>query len=144
MKMRFNLKLCQQGFGAVSIILILMILGVILLTGFHQLVNRWQKSIIIERNYYFHFNQASSALSWAMTGYWQIATDRWQCQTESHFQLQACIKKSSLKTDHYILVRGGNDKFYLYQLTHQHGERLQFEEGHWLDHCPEQKSHDCE
>lgn len=133
-----------SGFSTISMVIILTIIGLLLLTGFHLLIISGQKTIISQTQYYQRFNQASSALQWAITQNWPAPTDQWQCLIEARFQLKACIKKSLLKIDDYILVRGEAKHFYLYQLTHYDSHTLISEQGHWLDYCPEKRSIDCE
>ncbi|MDF7666268.1 DUF2509 family protein [Orbaceae bacterium ESL0727] len=133
----------QVGLSAIAMVMILMLLGIILLTGFHSLITSWQKSIVSELHYYARFNQASSALHWGSRQIWAEPTANWQCQIETNNQLHACIKSSSLTTDRYTLLRGGSADFYLYQLTHYDNGKLKIEHGHWLDYCPEKRNMDC-
>ncbi len=133
-----------SGFSTISMVIILTIIGLLLLTGFHSLIISEQKTIISQTQYYQRFNQASSALQWAITQNWPTPTDQWQCLIEARFQLKACIKKSLLKIDDYILVRGEAEHFYLYQLTLYDNHKLISQSGHWLDYCPEKRSIDCE
>lgn len=134
----------SNGFSAISMVIILMVLGFMLLAGFNLLITSWQKSIIIERIYYSRFNHASSSLHWAITQNWPIPTLRWHCQTEPVYHFKGCIKQSRLLIDNYVLVRGEHEGFFLYTLAHYHGNKLIVEKGHWLDYCPEKKSRDCE
>lgn len=134
----------QSGLSVIAMVMILMLLGLILLTGFNLLITSWQKSIISELTYYPRFNQASSSLEWGRIQNWPPPTSTWQCQTEINHQFNACIKQSSLNTDNYILLRGGTNGFYLYLLTHYDGSKLKIEKGHWLDYCPERRNVDCE
>ncbi|MCO6561092.1 MAG: YgdB family protein, partial [Gilliamella sp.] len=108
------------------------------------LIASWQKNILIETQYYQQFNQASSSLTWAITQNWQKPKANWYCMTESTYQLKACIKKSLLRIDKYVLVRGEAKDFYLYTLAHFDNNRLIVEKGHWLDYCPEKRAIYCE
>ena len=145
--MKIYLKLTQNnenGFSAIIMVVILMIIGLLLLTGFNQLLMSWHKTIVMETRYYQRFNQASSALNWALTQDWQTPTEQWQCLTDTKYKLKACVKKSLLKVDNYQLLRGEADGLFLYSLTHLKGTKLVVEKGHWLDYCPEKRSSDCE
>lgn len=134
----------ENGFSAIIMVVILMVIGLLLLTGFNQLLISWHKTIAMETRYYKRFNQASSALNWALTQDWQTPTDQWQCLKDTKYQLKACVKKSQLKVDNYQLLRGEADGFFLYSLAHFKGAKLVVEKGHWLDYCPEKRSGDCE
>lgn len=95
-----------DGFSAICMVIILMVLGLMLLTGFNLLITSWQKSIIMERIYYTRFNHASSSLHWAIEQNWRPATIHWQCQIEPLYHFKGCIKQSQLLVDNYVLVRG--------------------------------------
>lgn len=133
-----------SGFSAIVMVFILMMIGLLLLTGFNLLINSWQKTVVMENLYYQKFNHASSSLTWALYQNWDAPTTSWQCAIESTYQLKACIKKSLLTVDNYVLVRGESRDFFLYTLAHFDNNQLVVEKGHWLDYCPEKKSIDCE
>lgn len=133
-----------SGFSAIVMVLILMVVGLILLTGFHLLIISWQKTIVMESRYYQRFNQASSSLTWGIFQNWSSPTTDWQCLTEPTYQFKACIKKSLLIIDNYILVRGEAEDFFLYALAYFEKNKLIVEKGHWLDYCPEKKITHCE
>lgn len=145
--MKIYLRLHQNnenGFSAIIMVVILMVIGLFLLTNFNLLLISWQKTVVMENRYYRQFNQASSALNWALTQDWQTPTKYWQCLTDSKYHLKACVKKSLLKVDNYQLLRSEADGFFLYSLAHLNGTKLVVEKGHWLDYCPEKRSSDCE
>ncbi|MCO6547489.1 MAG: YgdB family protein, partial [Gilliamella sp.] len=132
------------GFSTVLMMIILMVMGLSLLISFNLLIVSWQKAILMESQYYQKFNQASSSLTWAIIQNWQPPKTNWYCMTDPNYHLKACIKKSLLKIDNYVLVRGEAKDFYLYTLTHFDNNRLIVEKGHWLDYCPEKKAIYCE
>lgn len=133
-----------SGFSAIVMVFILMMIGLIIVTGFNLLINSWQKTVIMENRYYQKFNHASSALTWALYQNWSVPTASWQCAIESTYQLKACIKKSLLTIDNYVLVRGEAEDFFLYTLAYFDNNQLVVEKGHWLDYCPEKRNYDCE
>ena len=55
-----------SGFSAIVMVFVLMTVGLILLTGFNLLINSWQKTVIMEIDYYKRFNHASSSLTWGI------------------------------------------------------------------------------
>ncbi|MDF7670194.1 DUF2509 family protein [Orbaceae bacterium ESL0721] len=134
----------QSGIGTIAMVITLMVLGLALLTGFNLLITSWQKSIITEISYYNRYNRAHSSQNWGATQSWAIPTNSWQCQNRTTDQLSACIKKSSLLTDNYTILRGSADGFYLYQLTHYMNGKLEMEKSHWLDYCPERRNYNCD
>jgi Protein of unknown function (DUF2509). len=133
-----------SGFSAIVMVFVLMTVGLILLTGFNLLINSWQKTVIMEIDYYKRFNHASSSLTWGIYQKWATPTTSWQCLTQSTYQLKACIKKSALTIDNYVLVRGEASHVFLFTLAHYENNQLVVEKGHWLDYCPEKKSSNCE
>lgn len=134
----------QSGFSAIVLVMILMIIGLTLLTAFNSLVTSWQKTILIEKDYYQQFNTARSSLHWAKTQKWEVPTTNWQCKEEVNLHLKTCIKKSKLKIGNFTLVRGEADKLYLYELASFNNNKLIIDKGNWLDYCPEKKHSDCE
>ncbi|MCO6553199.1 MAG: YgdB family protein [Gilliamella sp.] len=144
MKTDFKQIYTSSGFSTILMVIILMVVGLVLLIGFNLLIASWQKNILIETQYYQQVNQASSSLTWAITQNWQKPKANWHCMTESTYQLKACIKKSLLRIDKYVLVRGEAKDFYLYTLAHFDNNRLIVEKGHWLDYCPEKRAIYCE
>ncbi|MCO6536550.1 MAG: YgdB family protein [Gilliamella sp.] len=144
MKTYFKKMYTSSGFSTILMVIILMVVGLVLLIGFNILITSWQKTILMESQYYQQFNQASSSLTWAITQNWQTPKTNWYCMTEPTYQLKACIKKSLLKIDKYVLVRGEAKDFYLYTLAHFDNNRLIVEKGHWLDYCPEKRAIYCE
>ncbi|MWN06367.1 DUF2509 family protein [Gilliamella sp. Pas-s95] len=146
MKTDFNPLPAQSGFSTIMMVIIFMVVGLVLLIGFNLLICSWQKAIIMESRYYQQFNQANSSLTWGITQNWPAPKAHWHCLTEPTYQLKACIKKSLLKVDKYVLVRGEakDEDFYLYTLAHFDNNRLIVEKGHWLDYCPEKRAIYCE
>jgi hypothetical protein len=144
MKTSFKKIYTSSGFSTILMVIILMVVGLVLLIGFNLLIVSWQKNILMETQYYQQFNKASSSLTWAITQNWQTPKTNWHCMTEPTYQLKACIKKSLLRIDKYVLVRGEAKDFYLYTLAHFDNNRLIVEKGHWLDYCPEKKAIYCE
>lgn len=145
MKTYFNSPpITASGFSTIAMMVILMVVGLILLTGFNLFIISWQKTIIMESLYYRKFNQASSSLTWGIYQNWSAPTVNWQCLTEATYQLTVCIKKSHLDINNYVLVRGETDDFFVYHLAYFDKNKLVIEKGHWLDYCPEKKSTDCE
>ncbi|MWP47379.1 DUF2509 family protein [Gilliamella sp. Pas-s27] len=146
MKINFNSNPASSGFSTIMMMIILMVVGLVLLIGFNLLICSWQKAILIENQYYRQFNQANSSLTWAITQNWQAPKANWHCMTEPTYHLKACIKRSLLKVDNYVLVRGEaeDEDFFLYTLAHFDNNRLIVEKGHWLDYCPEKKAIYCE
>ncbi|MCO6545797.1 MAG: YgdB family protein [Gilliamella sp.] len=144
MKTNFKQIYTSSGFSTVLMMIILMVMGLSLLISFNLLIVSWQKAILMESQYYQKFNQASSSLTWAIIQNWQPPKTNWYCMTDPNYHLKACIKKSLLKIDNYVLVRGEAKDFYLYTLTHFDNNRLIVEKGHWLDYCPEKKAIYCE
>ena len=143
MKTNFKQIYTSSGFSTVLMMIILMVMGLSLLISFNLLIVSWQKAILMESQYYQKFNQASSSLTWAIIQNWQPPKTNWYCMTDPNYHLKACIKKSLLKIDNYVLVRGEAKDFYLYTLTHFDNNRLIVEKGHWLDYCPEKRAIYC-
>lgn len=144
MKLTNRLDSKQAGASTIAVVMGLLIVGLMLMSGFNQLITSWQKSMLTEQRYYARFNQAYSSLNWATTIPWPTPTQAWQCQTEKVHQFKACIKNMSISTNGHTLVRGEFDNFYLYQIVNYTHFQLIVERGHWLDYCPDKRQSHCE
>lgn len=134
----------NRGFSVISMVMVVLILSTILVVGLNQFLLSKRKTVIYIKNNYKAINQASSAISWAMTLQWSPPMDTWQCQLHYEKKLNACIKKSTLSTGDYIIVRGQSDKVKRYYLANYNNGIITVEKGHWLDYCPENRNFDCD
>ncbi|QIQ21715.1 DUF2509 family protein [Zophobihabitans entericus] len=134
----------QQGFSAIALVLVLLLLGMLLLTGFYQSLFIWQKSDVYERRYFRSYNQASSGLVWGKLQSWNTPTESWQCQKELSLKLDVCVKQASFGG--MIILKSIGQDLVLYHLAYYDSvtQKLVSESGHWLDFCPERVGYDCE
>jgi len=134
-----------QGFSALGMVMVLLLLGGILMAEFSQTSLLIQKKVIYEKQYYIAENRALSSIQWAITLDWLPVTLVWQCQNLPSLELNACIKKSSLPVGNYILVRGQFAQINRYHLaTYNEDGMLVIDKGHWLDYCPENRQSSCD
>jgi len=134
-----------QGFSALGMVMVLLLLGGILMAEFSQTSLLIQKKVIYEKQYYIAENRALSSIQWAITLDWLPVTLVWQCQNLPSLELNACIKKSSLPVGNYILVRGQFAQINRYHLATYNGDgMLVIDKGHWLDYCPENRQSNCD
>ncbi|WP_392553248.1 DUF2509 family protein [Orbus wheelerorum] len=137
--------ICYRGFSALGMTIILLILGTLLMAEFSRTSLLIQKKTIYQKQYYKAENKALSSIQWAITLQWLPITQYWQCQYLPSQELNACIKKSSLATDNYILIRGQFAQLTRYHLaTYSNDEILYINKGHWLDYCPEYRQSNCD
>lgn len=133
-----------RGFSAISMVMVILVSSTILVVGFNQFILSKQKAVVYLKNNYKAINQASSAISWAITLQWPSPTGIWQCQFQHEKKLNACIKKSTLSTGDYAIVRGQSEKVKRYYLANYSNGIVTVEKGHWLDYCPENRNFDCD
>ncbi|WP_392562754.1 DUF2509 family protein [Orbus sturtevantii] len=140
-----SLQNCQ-GFSALGMAMILLLLGGILIAEFGRTSFLAQKKMIYKKQYYIAENRALSSIQWAITLAWSEPTQLWQCQRLASLELNACIKKSSLSTGPYVIIRGTFEQIKRYHLAtyNQHNGLLSIENGHWLDYCPDNRESNCD
>lgn len=128
----------------IALVMVLFLLGMLMLYGINALFLDVKKSLISERNYFNHYNQASSSLAWALQQHWLIPTKDWQCQKSGIYQISACVKRS-IHAD-FVLIKGGSESLYLYWLAlfDPATNLLTAVKGNWLDFCPEKTNEYCE
>lgn len=146
----------QQGYSLIAMVMMLLLLGIMMINGLNERLLSQAHLYNAERNYLRGFNQAQSALSWGGSLAWNKPDDHWQCVQESFYQLQACIKLSSL--DNMAIIKGLNlqdteeNRVHLFRWVDlPEGWQLASGSLHlaspvrsWLDYCPEQNAQNCE
>lgn len=141
--MKTTKKPNEQGFILFLMVFLLFIIAVLIITHFNRLLQQWQYNIFSEKQYYHHYNAASSVLMWGLKQTWPEPTDHWFCQQRSLVgDIRVCLKKSAQRG--LVMMRGDSKILSFYLLVeYDSGGRLTYRRGHWLDYCPEKYEWQC-
>jgi len=133
----------EQGSVLFFMVFLLFIIVVLIITHFNRLVQQWQHNMLSEKQYYHHYNVASSALVWGLRQTWPEPTDHWFCQQRCRAgDIRVCLKKSTQKG--LVMIRGNSKTLSFYLLVeYDTSGKLIYRRGHWLDYCPEKYEWQC-
>lgn len=144
---------CQQGNGALLMVMLLAVAGLLLMTGMQRQLDSALSLTHDERRYWQTLVLAESSLQWGIGQVWPMGnrSDE-QCLSGAIEGMRVCLRQ--VPDEHYMLLRGegqlsrSSSVMVLYQRvvpSDPDGETslLKPIAGGWLDFCPERQEAIC-